>query len=183
MEKAEISMIENLKKNTGKTLEQWIQIVKKEKFEKHGQILKYLKEKHSMTHGYANLVSLKARKADAASLDEKDLLSNQYKEKEILLPIYEVLISKINQFGEDIIKTPKKDSVSIIRKKQFALIKPATKTRIDLGLKLKGKPCTQRLENSGPFGAMCTHRVKISSVKDVDKELIGWLKEAYQNAL
>ena len=70
----------------------------------------------------------------------------------------------------------------MIRKRQFALIKPATKTRIDLGLKLKDKPTTARLENSGPFGTMCTHRVRLSTVDEVDKELISWLKEAYQKA-
>ena len=70
----------------------------------------------------------------------------------------------------------------MIRKKQFALIKPATKTRIDLGLKLKGKATTNRLENSGPFGAMCTHRVRLTTVEEVDSELISWLKEAYEKA-
>jgi hypothetical protein len=81
--------------------------------------------------------------------------------------------------GDDIVITPKKTSVSIIRKKQIALIKPATKTRIDLGFKLKDKPTTDRLGNSGPFGTMCTHRVKISNINEVDNELKGWLEEAY----
>ena len=85
-------------------------------------------------------------------------------------------------FGKDITITPKKDSVSIIRKKQFALIKPATKSRIDLGLKLKGKPITNRLEGSGPFSTMCTHRVQLENIKDIDNELVKWLKEAYQMA-
>ena len=88
----------------------------------------------------------------------------------------------VKEFGKDITITPKKTSVSIIRKKQFALIKPATKTRIDLGLKFKDKPTTDRLENSGPFGTMCTHRVKISNVNEIDIELKKWLKEAYENA-
>ena len=59
MEKAEQTMLENLHKNTGKTLEQWIEIVKKQNFEKHGEILKFLKEKHSFTHGFTNMVALK----------------------------------------------------------------------------------------------------------------------------
>ena len=89
----------------------------------------------------------------------------------------------IDKFGNDITKTPKKDSVSIIRKKQFALIKPATKTRIDLGLKLKGKEISDRLENSGPFGSMCTHRIRINSLDDIDSQLLTWLKEAYEKAI
>ena len=72
--------------------------------------------------------------------------------------------------------------MSFIRKRQFVLIKPATKTRIDLGLKLKGEKITERLENSGPFGAMCTHRVRLTSTNEIDNELIEWLNEAYQKA-
>ena len=65
---------------------------------------------------------------------------------------------------------------------QFALIKPATKTRIDLGLKLKDKPITDRLGNSGPFGTMCTHRVQLSDINQIDAELKEWLQEAYKGA-
>jgi len=88
----------------------------------------------------------------------------------------------VKGFGADVTITPKKDTVSIIRKRQFALIKPATKTRIDLGLKLKGKGITVRLENSGPFGSMCTHRVKLEAADEVNKELVAWLAEAYEGA-
>ena len=106
----------------------------------------------------------------------------QYKGKEDLVPIYKSLLKVMKGFGKDVTITPKKTSVSIIRKRQFALIKPATKTRIDLGLKLKDKPTGERLGNSGPFGTMCTHRVKVSSVDDVDDELVSWLQEAYDKS-
>ncbi len=39
MDKAEQTMLENLKKITGKTLEQWIDVVKYQNLEKHAQIL------------------------------------------------------------------------------------------------------------------------------------------------
>ena len=175
-------MEKGLLEKTGKPLEHWIEVVKKTKLEKHKAILDYLKSEHSFTHGFANFVALKARKSDAGSMDDADLLANQYKGKEQLKPIYEKLIAEIAKFGKDITRTPKKNSVSMIRKKQFALIKPATKTRIDLGLKLKGKPTTERLGNSGPFGSMCTHRVQLTDVEGVDAELLGWLKEAYEMA-
>jgi hypothetical protein len=98
------------------------------------------------------------------------------------MPIYEKLLSIVESFGKDVTISPKKASVSVIRKKQFALIQPSTKTRIDLGLKIKDKPTTDRLENSGPFGTMCTHRVKLSEVSQIDSELREWLKEAYLKA-
>lgn len=175
-------MEKGLLEKTGKPLVHWIEVVNKSKIEKHKAITDFLKSEHGFTHGFANFVALKAKKSDAGSIDDVNLLTNQYQGKEDLKPIYEQLISTIDQFGNDIIKTPKKDSVSLIRKKQFALIKPATKTRIDLGLKLKDKPTTDRLGNSGPFGSMCTHRVQLTSIDEVDAELIQWLKEAYEKA-
>lgn len=175
-------MEKGLEEKTGKPLEHWIKVVEKSKLEKHKAIMDFLKSEHGFTHGFANFVALKARGADAASHDADDLVTTQYEGKEILKPIYDELIKKISKFGNDITITPKKDSVSIIRKKQFALIKPATKTRIDLGLKLKDKPTTDRLGNSGPFGSMCTHRVQLTEKKELDKELMEWLKEAYEKA-
>ncbi len=112
----------------------------------------------------------------------EDLVSNQYYGKEGLKPICEKLISVVKKFGKDVVITPKKGSVSLIRKKQFALIKPATKTRIDLGLKLKGMEVTRRQENSGPFGTMCTHRVRLQSEVEIDDELVNWLSCAYNGA-
>ncbi len=65
IDKATQTMIENLHKNTGKTIEQWIAIVNKENFAKHGDMVKFLKEKHSLTHGFANLIAHKAKGSDA----------------------------------------------------------------------------------------------------------------------
>jgi len=172
-------MEKGLLERTGKSLEHWVEVVRKTGMDKHKAIMDHLKAEHGFTHGFANFVAHKSKKSDAASQDGDELLVNQYKGKEELKPIFELLVTEIEKFGSDIIKTPKKDSLSLIRKRQFALIKPATKTRIDLGLKLKGKPTTDRLGDSGPFGAMCTHRVQLTDVKQVDSELIGWLQEAY----
>ena len=176
-------MEEKLRELTGKSLEEWIAIVKKAGIEKHKAIIDYLKAEHGFTYGYANLVALKTNKSDAASREAEDLVASQYNGKETLKPIYEKLLAEIGKFGSDITITPKRDSVSIIRKRQFALIKPATKTRIDLGLKLKDVPIQGKLENSGPFGTMCTHRIQLSSLADVDPEVLGWLKEAYDKSV
>jgi predicted transport protein len=175
-------MEKGLLENTGKTLEQWIEIIEKAKLQKHKEIMDYLKSEHALSYGFANFIALKFNKSDAGSFAEDELISAQYKGKEILMPIYEKLIEEISKLGDDITFTPKKDSVSIIRKKQFTLIKPATKTRIDLGLKFKNKETGGRLENSGPFGAMCTHRVQLSNVSEIDQELMGWISEAYEGA-
>jgi predicted transport protein len=179
MNKALQTMLDNMPEKTGKSLDEWKELLGKKQFTKHSEAVRYLKSEYGVTHGFANTI-VTLSKADNQSPD--DLLENQYKGKENLFPIYERLVQKISALGNDITITPKKTSVSLIRKKQFALIKPATKTRIDLGLKLKDKPTTDRLEDSGPFGTMCTHRVRISQEGQLDNELLNWLKEAYEKA-
>ena len=179
MDKALQTMIDNMPEKTGKSLSQWKTLLKTKSFTKHSEALNYLKKEYNVTHGFANTIV-------ALSKEEKtpqDLVKNQYKGKEHLFPIYENLISIIKAFGEDVKITPKKTEVSVERKRKFVVIKPATKTRIDLGLKLKGKPITERLENSGPFGTMCTHRVRLTDVNEIDAELKAWLKEAYQKSV
>lgn len=183
MEGPDKVMMNNIAKKFGKPFDEWINIVKSKKLEKHGEILKFLKEKHNFTHGYANLVSMKARATDAGSAEsEAQLVDDQYKGKENLKPIYEKLLKEISKLGKDIEIVPKKAAVSFRRKRQFALVQPSTKTRVDLGLKIKDKDLEGKLESSGPFGSMCTHRVKLSDPKDVNKEVLVWIKEAYNKA-
>ncbi|MEQ9298199.1 MAG: DUF5655 domain-containing protein [Cyclobacteriaceae bacterium] len=176
-------MEKGLQGKTGQTLGHWIKVVKATKLEKHKAIMDYLKTEHGFTHGFANFVAHKARESDAGSIDDGTLLDNQYEGREVLKPIYDMLLAEIQKFGSDITITPKKDSVSLIRKRQFALIKPATKTRIDQGLKIKDKPNEGRLEGSGPFGTMCTHRIRLEDKDEVDVEVIEWIKEAYDQSV
>jgi len=176
MDKALQTMIDNMPEKTGKSLDDWKKLLFTKTFEKHGQAVNFLKQEHGVSHGFANTIVSLSKDTDDGS---EDLVTEQYKGKEVLVPIYEALLEMLGAFGQDITITPKKTSVSIIRKRQFALIKPATKTRIDLGLKLPGKDLTDRLGNSGPFGTMCTHRVQITSKDEVNSELQTWLQEAY----
>ena len=179
MDPALKTMIENMPEKTGKSLDEWKKILKTKSFEKHSEGVKYLKSEYNVTHGFANTIVTLSKEDDNTS---EDLVESQYKGKEDLVPIYEELIKYLKSLGSDVTITPKKGSVSIIRKRQFVLIKPATKSRIDLGFKLKDKPITNRLENSGPFGTMCTHRVRISKSAEIDNELKRWIIEAYEKS-
>ena len=174
-------MIANMKEKTGKTLQQWIAISKKTDATKHGEIVKVLKSDHGMTHGFANLVALKTLKSDAGSATT-DLVATQYAgAKEGLKPIYDALIKTAKSFGE-VEVAPKKAYVSLRRSKQFAIIQPSTKTRVDLGLNLKGEPAKGQLEESGSFNAMVSHRVRLEKATDVDKDVKAWLKKAWSAA-
>ena len=180
MEKALQTMIDNMPEKTGKSLEEWKRLLKQKSFSKHSEGVKFLKTEHGVTHGFANTIVTLSKEDNT---ENTDWVKTQYQGKENLFPIYQKLIEWVTTLGADVTITPKKGSVSVIRKRQFLLIKPATKTRIDLGFKLKNKATTSRLENSGPFGTMCTHRVKISTVEEIDQELKTWVKEAYDQSV
>lgn len=177
------SMIANLPKTTGKSLADWLKIVTKSKLAKHGEIVKMLKADHGIGHGFANLIAHKALSSDAGSHDGEDLVATQYAgAKAALKPIYDKLATMIEGFGKDIEFSPKKAYVSLRRSKQFGLIQPSTATRLDLGLNLKGVEPKGRLEASGSFNAMCSHRVRLEKAADVDAEVKAWLKKAYDAA-
>lgn len=183
MDKALETMLANLEKNTGKNLSEWVALVRAQNFAKHGEIVSYLKNEHSFGHGFANLVAHEALQSHADALAETtDLVAEQYKGKEQLKPIYEALMSAIASFGDDVETAPKKGYVSLRRKKQFALIQPSTKTRLDLGLNIKGLAPAGKLEVSGSFNAMCTHRVRLEQLSDLTPDVIEWLKAAYDQA-
>ena len=179
------SMIANMKEKTGKTLEQWLVVAKKSGGQKHGEVVKTLKVDHGLTHGYANLVAHKFLKSDAGSKADAgtDLVADQYAgPKAGLRPIYDAVIKAVEALGKDVEIAPKKAYVSLRRSKQFALVQPSTRTRVDLGIKLKDMPPRGRLESSGSFNTMVSHRVRLEKAADVDREVKAWLKQAYAEA-
>jgi hypothetical protein len=182
IDKATQTMIENLLKNTGKSLEKWIEIVDRENIPKHGEIIKFLKEKHGLTYGFANLIAHKSKGSDAGSaINQDDLITKQYQGKEHFKPIYYKLISEIQSYGQDIEIAPKNNYVSLRRKKQFAILNPVTKTRFEIGVNLKGQEPKGKLEAEKP-NSMCSHKINITDIKDLDKEVFEWIKTAYDQA-
>jgi predicted transport protein len=181
-EEMEATMIQNLQDKTGKSLPEWIAVARASKLTRHGELVKFLKAEHGLGHGYANLIAHKAlAPADAAASDGDSLVEAQYAgAKAALRPIYDAILARVRRFGADVEIAPKKTYVSLRRNKQFALIQPSTATRVDVGINLKGEAPTGRLEPSGSFNAMVSHRVRVSQVGDVDAELEAWLRRAYE---
>ncbi|MEP3891355.1 MAG: DUF4287 domain-containing protein [Hellea sp.] len=170
------TMLANIPEKTGKNLEAWKTLIAKSGHEKHGAIVKFLKSEHGVTHGFANLISAKARETG----EEIDLIAAQYSgAKSGLKPLHDLIVKYAQSLGSDVELAPKKTSHSLRRAKQFALIIPATKTRIDLGLALKGDDANGRLE---AYNAMCSHRVRLETTEDFDAEVQAWMKEAYSRA-
>jgi hypothetical protein len=121
------------------------------------------------------------RKEDLAQLSDSDVLAEIYADKKApLRPIHDALMAAIDRFGEFEV-APKKGYVSLRRKKQFAMIGPGSATRVDVGLNMKAVPATARLLAEKP-GGMCQYKVKLTSPSEVDAELIGWVRQAYDAA-
>jgi hypothetical protein len=176
-------MIANYKEKTGKTLEEWIKIAGAKKFAKHGEVVAFLKSEHDMGHGYANMVAHKLFASDAGSSEGDDLVAAMFADKKAgLKPIYDKLVAALQKMGSDIELAPKKTYVSVRRATQFAILQPSTATRFDVGIQLKGAKPTGRLEASGSFNSMVSHRVRVDSPADINAELIDWLKQAYTAA-
>ncbi len=172
-------MFASLQEKTGKSRAEWVAIAKGSGEEKHGKILNYLKKEHGLTHGFANLVTLAARDAISGEQDGDALIEAQYAGKQHLRPIYEEIAAFIAGIGGDYEIAPKKAGVSFRRKRQFVLVEPKTKTRVDVGINLKGHPGSERLK---AVGGMCTHKVAVAAPGEVDDELRGWMRAAFEAA-
>lgn len=179
------TMIANMPEKTGKSLDAWLQLLSANGGSKHGEHMSFLKGTHGVSHGFANLITqihMKGRDFGRGA-DGTDLIAAQYAgPKSALMPIYDALSTHLKTLGGDVEFAPKKTYVSIRRSKQFALIQPSTKTRVDLGIQLKGRAPEGALELAGSWNGMVSHRVRLTSTNDVTDAVQSWLAEAYAAA-
>jgi hypothetical protein len=176
------NMIRNLEDKTGRSLADWATLARGSGHEKHGQIVVWLKGEHGLGHGYANLVALESRGALTLDAPADDALAAVFAgDKAGLRPLYDAIEAWVTALGEVEI-SPKKANVSLRRSKQFALVQPSTKTRMDLGLQLKGVAPEGRLEASGSWNSMVSHRVRLETAADFDDAVKAWLKAAWDAA-
>jgi hypothetical protein len=171
------NQVANIERTSGKSMAEWIDIVRASGLEKHGQQVAMLKADYGMGHGNANLVAIRAREAAAGGApSDEELVETQYEGKNAgLRPAYAAVIAEVGGYGPDVELAPKKAYVSLRRRKQFASVGPAA-GQLEVCLNLPGKEPTERLR---PTTGMATHKVRIPDVDGLDAELRGWLREAY----
>ena len=174
------NQVANIERSTGRTLAEWIEIVRASGLEKHGQQVAMLKAEHGLGHGNANILAIKAREAaSGGAVAPDDLIDSQYAGRAAhLRPAYEAVIASVRRLGDDVELAPKKAYVSIRRRNQFAQVGPAA-GQLEVGLNLPGTSPTDRLR---PTSGMASHRVRIDAADELDAELLGWLQEAYDRA-
>ena len=174
------SQIANIERTTGRSMADWIEIVRAPALEKHAQVVAMLKSEHGLGHGNANRIAIEARDADAGgAATGEDLVASQYAGRnESLRAAYDAVVARVKGFGDDVELAPKKAYVSLRRRKQFGQVGPAS-GQLEVCLNLPGTEPTGRLTT---ISGMATHRVRIADASGLDDELIGWLREAYDRA-
>ena len=185
--KALETQLRNIQSKTGKTLDELSRIVRKSGFTKHGEIRDMLKRDLGLGHGDANslvhyvLKSDGERAAGVKGATTEDVVGEIYSgAKAGLRPIHDKLMTGIEGFGAFEI-APKKGYISLRRKKQFAMIGPATNTRVEVGLNVKGLEGNPRLREMSP-PSMCHYKVNVTNPTEVDQQLLEWIRRAYENA-
>jgi hypothetical protein len=185
LDKAWQTQLDNIQKKTGRSLDELGTMVKASGLTKHGEIREMLKEKLGLGHGDANalvhalLQSDGQRAAQGKSTDA--VLDEIYSgPKAVMRPIHDALMKHIAKFGE-FENVPKKGYISLRRKKQFAMIGPKTNTRFEVGINDRNLQKNARLLEQ-PKGSMCNYIVNLTDAKQVDSELIAWIRSAYESA-
>lgn len=176
---ATATMISNFPARTGRPLDDWVALVRTSGAARHGEIVTLLKTEHGMSHGFANLVALTALRPDESASGE-DVFDTIYAgPKAALRPLHDAAVAAATGFGTDVELAPKKSYVSLRRSKQFATIGPGPGGRLEIGLNLRDVEPNGRLEATT---GMCSHRVRIGSPDELDAEVLGWLRQAYDGA-
>ena len=175
------SQIRNIEATYGRSMGDWTALIRSSGLTRHGQIVAMLKSDHGLTHGAANRVALVALAALTPAAESGDPIGALYADRpESVRAIHDRIWREIDALG-DVEVAAKKGYVGLRRRIQFGMIKPAAR-HVDLALVLPGEPVTDRLESAATFNALFSHRVRVRSEADVDAELIGWMRRAYDRA-
>jgi predicted transport protein len=179
------AVVRNLPEKTGRTIEEWAELVRAQGELPRKERIAWLKREHALGGTQAAMVADYV--TGSGVFDEKpadELVDAQYGgAKAALRPLYERVRAEIEALGPDVDAEPRQGYVGFARGRQFALLQASTATRLDLGLVLPGVGETERLRPAGSFGSgRTTHRVAIATAQDVDAELGLWLHAAYDAA-
>ncbi len=186
-DKAIETQLKNVQARTGKTLDELSTVVANSGLTKHGEIRAMLMKEFGLGYGDANTLTHYVLKSDGKHIAEaiglagEDVVTEIYSgAKAGLRPIHDALMAAIEGFGTFEV-APKKGYVSLRRKRQFAMITPATNNRVEVGINCKSLHTDERLIEM-PAGSMCNYKVKVTQVDEVDEKLVGWIRQAYDNA-
>ena len=178
-----------LKQKTGRSLEEWLKHIKKEGPADEKERRAWLKETCGLGTNIASWLAQRSVGKGEETADPDRYLESAERDvekmftggKAHLRPIYDALLKLGLKTGKEAKACPCTTIVPLYRNHVFAQIKPTTQTRIDMGFALGDTKPTGRLIDTGGFAKKdrITHRIPITSLKDIDDEVKHWLKVAY----
>jgi len=183
--------IAELKQKTGRSLEEWLRLIKKSGPKDEQARREWLKTEHGLGTNSAWWLAERAdgKGTEMGNSDAYLEAAEGYVEKMFsggkanLRPIYDSLLNAGLKIGKDVKACPCQTIVPFYRNHVFAQIKPTTTKRIDIGFALGDMkiPAKSRLIDTGGFAKKdrITHRIEITSPKDIDNEVKHWLRVAY----
>ena len=176
--------LENIKAKTGKTPDDFRVLAAKRGLEKTGEIIAWLKADFALGHGHANAIAHLLVHSDTIKASPDDKLAAHFGgNKASWRKAYDALEVKLRKFGSDVEIAPNRTYINLCRgTKKFGIVQISSPDRIDIGIKLKGVAATDRLEPAGSWNAMVTHRVRVTDAKEINAEVLAWLKQAYEAA-
>lgn len=178
MREQEISRLEEL---TGQGLDSWNARVREGDFADEGGLRAWLSQQGVTGYPAMMLVMERFGYPDYLRATADELIEGQYADRANLRPVFEAVLSVLPAIGQVEIQARKTYVALITPRRTFAAVMPTTRTRLDLGLRLTpSRPPTARLERARNFAqSSVTHIVRLTSIDDVDEELIEWLRQAY----
>lgn len=181
--------IAELKQKSGRSLDEWLKVIKKEGPATENERRVWLKETHGLGTNSAWWLAERSfgKGEEVGDPDEYLKAAEKYVEemfagkKAGLRPLYDKLLQVGLKTGKDVKACPCQTIVPLYRNHVFAQIKPTTQTRIDLGFALGDMKTPKRLIDTGGFAKKdrITHRIEITSLQDIDDDVKHWLKVAY----
>jgi hypothetical protein len=187
---AQLTQLRNIQARTGRSIAELHAAIAASGLAKVGERRSWAMEQFKLGYGDANALALWMGKplpdlgpapgAAPPSADGDPLDAIYTGAKAGLRPLHDAVMAEITRLGEFEI-APKKGYLSLRRKKQFAMVGPATKDLIEIGLNAKDLAPHARLKLL-PAGGMCQATTRIANASEIDAVLKGWLAQAYAAA-
>lgn len=180
----EKEFIQTAKEKTGKTLEEWLPLLKKSGLSRQMEITNWLKETHKLNHLQSTLLAgLYLNNGKPVYQNEDSLLDNQFVKCEGMRSLYNAIAGKILAQFPDAQVIPKKTYLSFTATREFAAINIKPK-EIRLGIDLGDAPFTDILQKSKLTGPMprISHMVIITGEGQLDKSVSQFLQSSYNRS-